>query len=92
MRWKPGDRRPDTGSMLRVDQAGEFGATRIYAGQLAVMGDRGAAARAIAGMANQEERHRQYFDAAIVARGVRPTALQPVWSAASSTLPTRTTA
>ena len=26
--------------MIRVDQAGEFGATRIYAGQLAVMGDR----------------------------------------------------
>ena len=25
---------------LRVDQAGEYGATRIYAGQLAVMGDR----------------------------------------------------
>ena len=30
----------DRASMLRVDQAGEFGATRIYAGQLAVMGDR----------------------------------------------------
>ena len=27
-------------TMLRVDQAGEYGATRIYAGQLAVMGDR----------------------------------------------------
>ena len=24
--------------MLRVDQAGEYGATRIYAGQLAVLG------------------------------------------------------
>ena len=27
-------------AMIRVDQAGEFGATRIYAGQLAVLGDR----------------------------------------------------
>jgi ubiquinone biosynthesis monooxygenase Coq7 len=27
--------------MVRVDQAGEYGAVRIYAGQLAVMGDRG---------------------------------------------------
>ena len=29
-----------TAKMLRVDQAGEYGATRIYQGQLAVMGDR----------------------------------------------------
>ena len=35
--WRPGERRADTGSMLRVDQAGEYGATRIYAGQLAVL-------------------------------------------------------
>ena len=32
---RPGDRRADTGSILRFDQAGEYGATRIYAGQLA---------------------------------------------------------
>ena len=38
--WRPGDARPDVESMLRVDQAGEYGATRIYAGQLAVLGDR----------------------------------------------------
>ena len=49
MRWKPGDPRPDAASMIRVDQAGEYGATRIYAGQLAVMGDRSDTARAIAG-------------------------------------------
>ncbi len=81
MRWKPGDPRPDTAAMIRVDQAGEYGATRIYAGQLAVMGDRCDAARAISGMANQEERHRKFFDALIAQRGVRPTALQPVWQA-----------
>ena len=82
MRWKPGDRRDDVGSMIRVDQAGEYGATRIYAGQLAVMGDRHDMARAISGMANQEERHRAFFDALIAQRGVRPTALQPVWNIA----------
>lgn len=82
MKWKPGDRREPTNAMIRVDQAGEYGATRIYAGQLAVMGDRSDTARAIAGMANQEERHRQFFDALMTARGVRPTALQPVWNAA----------
>ena len=51
MSWKPGDRPAKSASMVRVDQAGEYGATRIYAGQLAVMGHRSAMAREIAGMA-----------------------------------------
>jgi ubiquinone biosynthesis monooxygenase Coq7 len=84
--WKPGDAKRDTHAMIRVDQAGEYGATRIYAGQLAVMGDRSPAARAIAGMANQEERHRAFFDAMIVERGVRPTLLQPFWNVAGFAL------
>ncbi|MEG3181512.1 demethoxyubiquinone hydroxylase family protein [Sphingomonas sp. LT1P40] len=92
MRWKPGDRRESVESMIRVDQAGEYGATRIYAGQLAVMGDRSDTARAIAGMANQEERHRRFFDALIAQRGVRPTALQPVWNAAGFALGAATAA
>ena len=71
-----------THSMIRVDQAGEFGATRIYAGQLAVMGDRSPAARSIAHMAAQEERHRSEFDRLMAERGVRPTALQPLWDRA----------
>lgn len=86
MSWKPGDRREGTRSMVRVDQAGEYGATRIYAGQLAVMGDRTPAARMIAGMASQEERHRAFFDAMIARRGVRPTALQPFWDVAGFAL------
>ncbi len=76
----------DTERMLRVDQAGEFGATRIYAGQLAVMGTQGAAARAIAHMAAQEEAHRVRFDALLAERRVRPTLLQPLWSAAGFAL------
>ena len=72
--------------MLRVDQAGEYGATRIYAGQLAVMGNRAPGAGEIAGMAAQEAGHREVFDAMLVARGVRPTLLQPVWSAAGFAL------
>lgn len=68
--------------MVRVDQAGEYGATRIYAGQLAVMGDRTPAARTINGMANQEAHHRAFFDAMIARRGVRPTLLQPFWDVA----------
>ena len=72
--------------MIRVDQAGEYGATRIYAGQMAVMGDRHPHAREIAGMAQQEERHRAYFDALIAERGVRPTLLQPFWNVAGFAL------
>ena len=92
MSWKPGDRRHDTKSMIRVDQAGEFGATRIYAGQLAIMGHRSPAARKIAGMALQEERHRQFFDRMIVTRGVRPTVLQPFWDIAGFALGAATAA
>lgn len=76
----------DTARMLRVDQAGEYGATRIYAGQLAVMGDRAPHAGEISHMAEQEAAHRQKFDALIAQRGVRPTALQPVWSVAGYAL------
>ena len=75
-----------TARMLRVDQAGEYGATRIYEGQLAVMGDRAPHAAEIAAMAEQEAAHRQRFDALIAARGVRPTALQPLWSVAGYAL------
>ena len=72
--------------MIRVDQAGEYGATRIYAGQLAVLGDRHPVARAIHHMASQEERHRAFFDRMIVERRVRPTILQPFWTVAGFAL------
>jgi 3-demethoxyubiquinol 3-hydroxylase len=72
--------------MLRVDQAGEAGACRIYAGQLAVMGDRSPAATTIAGMAAQEADHRRRFDAMLAARAVRPTLLSPLWDVAGFAL------
>jgi ubiquinone biosynthesis monooxygenase Coq7 len=86
MSWKPGDKAEGTDAMIRVDQAGEYGATRIYAGQLAVLGDRHPASRAIHHMAGQEERHRAFFDRMIVERGVRPTVLQPFWNIAGFAL------
>jgi 3-demethoxyubiquinol 3-hydroxylase len=73
-------------SMIRVNQAGEYGAKRIYAGQLAVMGDRTPAARSIAHMAEQEQRHLSAFDKMIAERGVRPTSLQPIWDVAGFAL------
>ena len=73
-------------SMIRVNQAGEFGAKRIYAGQLAIMGDRHPAARSIAHMATQEQRHLDAFEKLMAERGVRPTLLHPVWNAAGFAL------
>src|SRR5690348_16644128 len=85
-RWRPGDRRADSASMLRVDQAGEYGATRIYAGQLAVMRRNGSAAKLISRMASQEQRHLDRFNSLMAERRVRPTVLQPLWSVAGFAL------
>jgi ubiquinone biosynthesis monooxygenase Coq7 len=84
--WRPGDDRPDLASMIRVDQAGEYGATRIYAGQHAALGNRHPASRAIARMALQEQRHLDHFDQLMTDRGVRPTVLQPFWNVAGHAL------
>jgi ubiquinone biosynthesis monooxygenase Coq7 len=72
--------------MARVDQAGEYGATRIYCGQLAVLGARHPTARLIARMQAQEERHLEHFDDMLVERGIRPTLLQPFWDVAGYAL------
>ena len=64
--------------MIRVDHAGEYGAVRIYAGQLAVLGKH-ASASSIRHMAEQEERHLKTFDRLVNERKVRPTALEPLW-------------
>ncbi len=72
--------------MLRVNQAGEYGAARIYAGQLAVLGRSSPAAHQIARMAAQEQRHLDRFDQLMAERRVRPTALQPLWNVAGFAL------
>ncbi len=72
--------------MIRVDHAGEYGAARIYAGQLAVMGGRAAVAPAIGRMQSQEARHLAVFNELIVRRGVRPTLLHPLWHVAGYVL------
>ena len=83
----PGDPDPQTlvGQMIRVDHAGEFGAVRIYAGQLAVL-RRGLAADSIRHMAEQERAHLKTFNRLMVERRVRPTALLPVWNIAGFAL------
>ena len=83
----PGDptREETIARMIRVDHAGEYGARRIYDGQLAVLGKSGAAP-AIREMAETEQAHLDTFDALLVERRVRPTVLSPVWHVAGFAL------
>lgn len=71
--------------MLRVDQAGEYGAVQIYKGQLAVLHGRPMAVP-IRAMAATEAEHLAQLDQLLVARRVRPTALQPLWRLAGFAL------
>jgi ubiquinone biosynthesis monooxygenase Coq7 len=83
----PGDPSPHdaVARMIRVDHAGEYGAKRIYDGQLAVLG-RSRVAAPIRTMAVQEKRHLAEFERLIVARRVRPTVLAPLWHVAGFAL------
>ena len=64
--------------MIRVDHAGEYGAARIYAGQLAVLG-RSGSGDTLRQMQAQEQEHLDGFAELVVRRRVRPTALLPFW-------------
>lgn len=83
----PGDLTPEaeTRRALRVDHAGEYGAVRIYQGQLAVLKDSPAAPQ-IEHMAEQEREHLAAFESLLRERRVRPTALSPLWHAAGYAL------
>ena len=76
----PGDftLRSKNAAALRVDHAGEYGATRIYAGQLAVLKN-DPSAQEIQHMAAQEAHHLAAFNRILPEEGVRPTALLPLW-------------
>ncbi len=79
----------DIAAMIRVDHAGEFGALRIYKGQLAVLSQMPSAKKntaSIAQMAAQEQKHFDAFSEMVKTRGVRPTALEPVWHVAGYAL------
>ena len=65
-------------SMIRVNQAGEYGAKRIYEGQLATIRDAGARQK-ISHMLKQELEHLDYFNTELRERQVRPTVMQPFW-------------
>ncbi len=71
--------------MIRVDHAGEYGAVRIYEGQLAVLG-RSREGDTLRRMRDQERQHLETFDRLIVERRVRPTLLTPAWHVAGFAL------
>ncbi len=71
--------------IIRVDHAGEYGAARIYEGQLRIMGS-GPKGDLIRHMKDQEQHHLDTFTGLIRTRRVRPTALLPVWHLAGYAL------
>jgi len=83
----PGDPTKDEliKNIIRVDQAGEYGAVRIYEGQLAVLG-KGPKGDMIRHMKQQEDVHLETFSKMVSDRRVRPTALMPLWHIAGFAL------
>lgn len=71
--------------MIRVDHAGEYGANRIYAGQMAVLG-KTSSGPLIQHMWDQEKEHLAAFDAFIPRFRARPSALLPFWHVAGYAL------
>lgn len=72
---------------LRVNQAGELGAVRIYRGQAAVLARRGGeTARLLKHMQAQEQEHLDTFNRLIGERRTRPTLLSPLWHLAGFAL------
>ena len=70
---------------IRVDHAGEYGAKRIYQGQIAILG-RGPKGDVLRHMQAQEQVHLDKFASLIAERRVRPTALLPIWHVAGFAL------
>ena len=71
--------------MVRVDQAGEYGAVRIYKGQMAVLGKEDKK-DLLQHMLEQEEVHLDTFNKIAAQRRVRPTFMTPIWHMAGFAL------
>lgn len=79
------DRAETVARMIRVDQAGEYGAKRIYEGQLSILAGT-EDEPVLRMMLDQELEHLDYFDKLLAERHVRPTVLQPFWHIAGFAL------
>jgi ubiquinone biosynthesis monooxygenase Coq7 len=71
--------------IIRVDHAGEYGAKRIYEGQLAMLKGKPEAA-VVRRMYEQELQHLKEFERLMVERRARPSALYPLWHVAGFAL------
>ncbi|MBL8708579.1 MAG: demethoxyubiquinone hydroxylase family protein [Rhodospirillaceae bacterium] len=83
----PGDLLPEQllDRVIRVDHAGEYGAKRIYEGQLAILGRKPEGA-VIRHMLEQELVHLRAFEKLMAERRARPSVLFPVWHVAGFAL------
>jgi ubiquinone biosynthesis monooxygenase Coq7 len=70
---------------IRVNHAGEYGAKRIYEGQLSVL-KHTESGKIIKHMYEQELVHLKYFEQQIISRGIRPSILNPFWHIAGFAL------
>ena len=71
--------------ILRVDHAGEVGASKIYEGQLRVLGKTNVGPT-LQHMKDQEQEHLDTFHKLLNEHKVRPTLLMPLWNFAGYTL------
>ena len=74
--------------IIRVDHAGEHGATSIYKGTLDILnlfGDKETIS-IIQDMAEGEKKHVKEFNRLIKDKSIRPTALLPIWKIAGYSL------
>lgn len=76
---------PKVDRIIRVDHAGELGADRIYAGQMAVLKNT-ASAPTIQHMWDQEKVHKAKMEELINQYRVRPTIFTPLWNIAGFAL------
>ena len=72
--------------IIRVDHAGEYGAVRIYEGQLAVFGDSHPMSDTVKHMKEQEDVHLERFNKLIREYNARPTLITPLWHVAGFAL------
>lgn len=71
--------------VIRVNHAGEFGAKRIYQGQMSVLKSK-QDQDMLKMMKDQEEQHLKYFEQEMLKNRVRPSILMPIWNIMGYTL------
>lgn len=75
---KPNPNAEKLEQMLRVNHAGEYGANRIYEGQLAVL-KKSKLRPELQHMLEQEQQHLAKFNELLPKHKVRPSVLMPLW-------------